>query len=162
MTDAGDLITQLVRNGVDFVVVGGIAALVHGATLSTLDLDICCDFSTENLMRLQAALADLHPVHRMTPQRPPLELTGENCGEWSNLYLDTDAGQLDCLSAIEGLGDFQRVKEQSVGLELDEGVCQVLSLDALIEAKDAMDRPRDRQAAEQLRAIRERLNSEHA
>ncbi len=53
--------------------------------------------------RLQKALADLNPVHRMTSNRNKLELTAENCSQFKNLYLDTDIGQLDCLEQIEGM-----------------------------------------------------------
>ena len=47
----------------DFVVVGGYAVVAHGGTLVTQDLDVCCDFSADNLLRMQEALGDLHPVH---------------------------------------------------------------------------------------------------
>ena len=65
MADLEDLISRLVLHNVDFVVIGGLAAEIHGVTLVTQDIDICCDFSAENLARLQAALNDLHPVHRI-------------------------------------------------------------------------------------------------
>ena len=74
----------------------------------------------------------------------------------AHLYLDTDWGQLDCLGEILGVGDYQAVVAQSVPVELAGGVCRILSIDALIRAKEAMGRQRDREAALQLRAIRER------
>jgi hypothetical protein len=140
---------------VDFVIVGGYAGVVHGCTLVTQDVDICCDFSPTNLLALQAALADLHPVHRMTPGRLPLELTAENVGEFRNLYLDTDLGYLDCLSEIQGLGGYDTVASASQTIEIDAISLRVLTIDALIAAKEAMNRPRDREAIRQLRAIKE-------
>ena len=65
-------------------------------SLVTQDIDICCPFTTGNLLRLQEAIADLRPVHRLTPQRIPLHLTRENCAGLQNLYLGTDLGPLDC------------------------------------------------------------------
>jgi hypothetical protein len=160
MAELDTLIQRLTRSGVDFVVIGGMAAVAHGATLLTQDLDVCCAFSAENLLRLQGGLADLHPVHRMTPRRLPLKLTQESGADLKNLYLDTDLGQLDCLSAVTAVGDYTEVKRQSVEMELGGGVCRVLSLDPLIRSKEALNRPRDLQAVIQLKAIRERIGPE--
>jgi len=149
-----NLLQRLARAGVDFVIVGGYAGVVHGCTCTTQDVDICCDFSPAHLPALQGALSDLHPVHRMTPGRKPLELTPETAGTFKNLYLDTDLGRLDCLSEIQGLGGFAQVKQASIRIEVEGLVLHVLSLDALIRAKEAMHRPRDLQALHQLKAIR--------
>jgi hypothetical protein len=127
-----------------------------GGSLLTQDIDICCRFTPDNLMRLQDALADLHPVHRMTPKRLPLRLTPQTCSDLKNLYLDTDLGQLDCLGTITGVGDFEQAKARSVEITLPTGPCRVLSLDALIAAKAAMGRTRDREVVKQLKAIKAR------
>jgi len=58
---------RLVASKVEFVLVGGFAAVAHGVTLVTRDVDICCWFSEANLMRLQRAFADLHSVHHSRP-----------------------------------------------------------------------------------------------
>jgi hypothetical protein len=149
-----DLLERLARAGVDLVIVGGYAGVVHGCTYTTQDVDLCCDFSVANLLALQRALSDLHPVHRLTPGRQPLELTAANAGDFKNLYLDTDLGQLDCLSEIQGLGCFARVKQATMRVEVEGMEWCVLTLDALIKAKEAMHRPRDRAALRQLKAIR--------
>jgi len=155
LPDLEGVLSRLIRGQVDFVVIGGFAAVAHGATLVTQDVDVCCDFSSDNLLRLQAALAELHPVHR-TPARPPLRLTAETSREFQNLYLDTDFGPLDCLGRVKGIGPFEAVKGRSVEVELTAGICRILSIDALIEAKQAMGRRRDREAVIELEAIRER------
>jgi hypothetical protein len=61
---------------------------------------------------------------------------------------------LDCLGQIQGIGDYQRVKEVSIVLETGGVRLRVLSIDALIESKKAMNRPRDRQAILELEAIK--------
>jgi hypothetical protein len=155
-----NLLTRLIEHEVEFVLVGGFAATAYGSTMLTQDVDICMRFSPDNLMRLQKALSDLHPVHRMTPQRLPLRLTPETCASLKNLYLDTDLGQLDCLGLIQGVGDFEEVKRHSIEVCLPAGVCRILSLDALIWSKEAMKRPRDRESLLQLRAIRQRLQEQ--
>lgn len=112
-SDFFDLLERLLKAGFDFVIVGGFAGVVHGCTYVTQDINICCDFSVDNLVRLQKALSDLHPVHLMTPDRRRLELNEENCRQIKNLYIDTDFGQLDCLSFVDGLGEYDKVKQVS-------------------------------------------------
>jgi hypothetical protein len=92
----------------------------------------------------------------MTPKRLPLQLTREYCRGLKNLYLETDLGVLDCLSEVLGVGGYAAVRRQSAVLDMEFGKCRVLGLDALIRAKRAMDRPRDREAVKQLEAIRAR------
>ncbi len=97
MDTTQELINRLLSSGVEFVLVGGMAGIVHGSSVVTEDLDICAPLSEENLKKLLTALSSLHPRWRMRPNLPPLtndpiELTG-----FKNLYLLTDAGQLDVL-----------------------------------------------------------------
>ncbi|MCK5225954.1 MAG: nucleotidyltransferase [Planctomycetes bacterium] len=152
--DFFDLIARLAKNEVDFVIVGGFAGVVHGCTYVTQDIDICCDFSVENLLKLQKAVCDLNPVHRMAANRNKLDLTSENCGSYKNLYLDTDIGQLDCLGSISGVGDYEQVKSKSILIDAEGINLRVLNIDALLESKKAMNRPRDKQAILQLKAAK--------
>jgi len=156
MQNTADILRRLGEHGVAFVVVGGYAAVAHGGTLVTQDLDVCCDLSADNLLRIQEALKDVQPVHRMTPKRLPLRLTKDNCQGLKNIYLDTDIGQLDCLGEILGIGDFQAVQKRSMVVDADGYQLRLLELDALIQAKKALNRPRDQEALLQLEALRER------
>jgi hypothetical protein len=152
--DFVNLLERLVKYGVEFVIVGGFAGVVHGCSYVTQDIDICCDFSTANLLALQKAISDLDPVHRMTPNRKKLRLSDKTCKQFKNLYLDTKKGQLDCLSFIDGLGDYSRAKEKSELIEVEDMKVRVLSLDALIKSKRALNRPRDKAAIMQLESIK--------
>ena len=107
-------------------------------------------------MRLQEALSDLEPVHRMPPERPPLRLTPDTATEFRNPYLETMWGQLDCLGEVLGVGGYDEVLAQSIEVQLPSGSCRILAIDALIRAKQAMGRDKDREAIFQLRAIQER------
>lgn len=156
MSNLEALLKRLVDQHVEFVIVGGYAVMAHGVPLVTQDVDICCRFDAANLLRLQEAVADLHPVHRMTTQKLPLALTQESCAGLKNLFLRTDLGVIDCLGEVTGIGGFDAVLRESVPLQLDFGECRVLSLDALIRAKEALNRPRDQQAVIELRAMRDR------
>ena len=157
-SDFDNLLERLTNNAVDFVVVGDFAGAVYGCTYVAQGIEICCDFSPANLLAMQRAISDLEPVHRMTPGRKKLALTEQQCSHLKNLYLDTAMGQLDCLSFIDGLGDFEQVKRASELLEVEGMKVRVLSLDALIKAKKSMNRPLDRQVLSQLEAIRKLQN----
>jgi hypothetical protein len=153
------LLVRLNQRQVDFVIVGGVACVLHGASYVTYDLDVCIRLGAENLYRIQAALADLHPYHRLAAQKLPLELTDELCTRLKNMYLQTDLGTLDCLGEILGIGDFDKVTERSITMSFPFGAFRVLSLDALICAKEAAGRDKDSSALRYLRAIKDRVKS---
>jgi hypothetical protein len=155
MQNLAELVGRLIAARVEFVLVGGFAAIAHGVLRTTRDVDICCRFSEENLMRIQRAVADLHPVHN--PRRDlPLELTSEMCASLKNLYLKTDLGILDCLGEIKAVGGFEDVLRRSVELELPIGKCRVIDIDALIAAKEAINRDHDRITVKDLKEIKKR------
>ncbi|HEY5297319.1 MAG TPA: nucleotidyltransferase [Verrucomicrobiae bacterium] len=150
------LLSRLKEQKVEFVIIGGVCGVLHGASLVTLDLDICCRFSRENLRRIEAAAKDLHPCHRLTANKLPLELTDELCGSLKNIYLNTDLGILDCLSEVAGVGDYEEVLKQSISHSLSYGEFRMLNLDALIAAKSAVGREKDLSTVKLLQAIKER------
>ncbi|HWX20009.1 MAG TPA: hypothetical protein VN578_08900 [Candidatus Binatia bacterium] len=150
------LVLRLKQHAVKFVVVGGVCGFLHGASLVTLDLDVCCPFSIENLKRINRAISDLHPYHRLTPEKLPFELTGDLASRLKNLYLQTDLGPLDCLSEIAGIGNYNAVFERSVPYKSAHGELRILSLEALIAAKKTIGRDRDLMTIKLLRAIKEK------
>jgi hypothetical protein len=150
------LLSRLKEQQVEFVIIGGVCGVLHGASLVTLDLDICCRFSRENLRLLEAAVRDLHPRHRLTANKLPLELTDELCRSLKNIYLNTDLGILDCLSEVAGIGDYEQVWKQSVSYVMSYGEFRILNVDALIAAKSAVGREKDLDAVRLLQAIKEK------
>lgn len=150
------LLTRLNDSGLEFVVIGGVCVVYHGALLATFDLDICCPFGEENVRRIESAVKDLHPVHRLTANKLPLEMTRSSFGALKNLYLQTDLGKLDCLGEVAGVGNFSAVLKQSVAANFSYGEFRFLSLDALIAAKKAVGRERDLDAVRRLLAIKEK------
>ncbi len=150
------LLRRLKGSGLDFVVIGGVCVVYHGAPLATFDLDICCPFGQENVRRIETAVADLHPVHRLTPNKLPLTATRSSYGELKNLYLQTDLGKLDCIGEVSGIGTFQAVLRRSVEATFSYGTFRFLNLEALIASKRAAGRERDLLAVRQLLAIEER------
>ena len=158
--DFANLLKILAENKVDFVIIGGFAGIIHGCTITTQDIDICCDFSPENLMRMQEALIALNPVHRMTPNKLKLELTEEKCKSLKNLYLHTDLGQLDCIGYVAGVGGFEKVKQSSRTITVDDVEYLVLDVDALIESKKALNREKDRLTINQLEAMKKKAKND--
>jgi predicted nucleotidyltransferase len=150
------LLSRLKEQKVEFVIIGGVCGVLHGASLVTLDLDICCRFSRENLRRIEAAVKDLYPRHRLTANKLPLELTDELCGSLKNIYLNTDLGILDCLSEVAGIGDYEKVLQRSIPHRMSYGEFRILNLDALIAAKAAAGRQKDLDAIRLLQAIKEK------
>lgn len=157
MASTLDLLKQLNKYAVEYVLVGGVAAVVHGSQLATGDVDICAPLDAPNLAKLVAALSDLQAKFRMTPDRRPLPTEPDKLAGFKNLYLETDLGQLDILSEIAGVGDYDAVSLHTVTMDLGGAPCRVLDLETLIQSKKALGRPRDLHAAIELEAIQQRL-----
>jgi hypothetical protein len=159
MASTLDLLERLNKHAVEYVLVGGVAAVVHGSQLVTGDVDICAPFEAPNLAKIVAALSDLQAKFRMTLDRRPLPLDPQKLTGFKNLYLETSLGQLDILSEIAGVGTYHEVALHSVSLDLGGIVCRILDLDTLIQSKKALGRPRDLQSVIELEAIQQRLQS---
>ena len=155
MVNLERLLARLVEYDIEFVIVGDFAAFAHGASVVTFDVELCCRMIPKNLLRLQEALKDLNPVHRMTPQKIQLALTPASCIGLKNIYIQSDWGQLDCLGEVAGVGDYDIVFENRIEVDLGFCRCRVLEIEPLIRAKEAMSRPKDLQAIIQLKAIQE-------
>lgn len=147
------ILELLNREHVEYVLVGGLAGVFHGVPLVTRDVDVCMPFTEDNLLRLERALASLHPTHRQTPQRLPFSVADDFPRGLKNVYLRTDLGVLDCLGEILGIGDFTAVLSRSEIVELPIGQCRILSLSGLIDAKAALDRTQDKLALIHLKKI---------
>jgi predicted nucleotidyltransferase len=160
MQSLSDLLLRLAESGVDFVVVGGFAGVLHGSAYVTRDLDICAVLTPENIERLREALRDLHPLHRMTPQRLSFLQTPKIGESVNNLYLQTDWGMVDILSVVLGLGNFERLKAKAETFEIGGKKCRLIALEDLIQAKEAMGREKDLLAAKELKAIAAKRDQE--
>ena len=159
MSDLQRLLQRLDDSGIEFVLVGGYAAVLHGSSLLTRDLDVCAVLTPGNIQKLRDAFREFHPVHRLSsPQRSFFELP-ELGVALDNLYLNTDLGTLDLLGRIAGVGDYARVARDAIEIELFERRVRAICLDDLIAAKEALGRDKDLIAAKELRAIREKLRS---
>lgn len=155
MQNLQQLLERLLEHKINFVLIGGFAGVVHGATMVTQDLDICMAITDGEVAKLRTALEGLNPVHRMNPnfqpsfKDQPKDLKGVN-----NLYLKTDLGILEVISQVQPVGNFERVKEKAFEISLYGYRCKVIALDDLIHVKDSMPRPKDKALAKELKTIK--------
>jgi len=150
------LLCLLADENVKFVLVGGLAAASYGSPQVTQDVDICVSLESDNLRRLKSTLHPLHPLHRMHPSKPEFNEEGTRLESMRNIYLNTDLGQLDCLGEIKGIGNFHSVLKRSRPVEINGRQINILNLDALIESKQSLGRPKDKEAVLILNAIMEK------
>lgn len=137
-----DALDVLARHGVDFVVVGGVAAVLAGAPISTFDLDIVPARSLENLVRLVAALSEIDARYRdLTGRilRPEVEGLA---GPGHHLLLTT-CGPVDVLGTI-GQGDgYDQLLADVVERKIGDHRVRTLGLASLIRTKEAAGREKD-------------------
>lgn len=157
MQNLKTLLKNLLENEIDFVLIGGFAAVVHGSTLVTQDLDICAAITDEQIEKLRKALKDINPIHRMNTKAKlsflehPQEIKGI-----SNIYLKTDLGVLDILSETQPAGNFAEIKKRAIEISLFGHRCKVISIEDLIRVKEAMKRPKDLMTVEELRLVQKK------
>jgi len=153
--DLARILKQLTSFEVEFVVIGGVAAAAQGSVRPTFDLDICYRRTSENLERLAEALAPLHPKLRDVPNDVPFQWDARTLASGLHFTLQTDAGAVDLLGEVTGLGTYDQVLAASEILELYGIPVHVLTLEGLIAAKRATGRPRDREHLLELEALLE-------
>jgi predicted nucleotidyltransferase len=150
-----DLVAGLNAAGIRFIIVGGVAATVHGSRRVTDDLDILFDTAPDNLDRLSALLAHWHAYPRGVEPGLPFIMDAQTLRGAEMLTLDTDRGLLDLMAVVKGVGTYAKALPATVAVDLPSGRVRVLSLAQLIAAKRAANRPKDREHLIELEALRE-------
>ena len=140
---------------IDYVLVGGFAAILHGVSQTTQDVDVCLSMAEDNLMKLRDSLAPYHPKHRMTPEKLSFLEHPSSLKNIKNLYLITDLGILDVLGEVGGVGDFEATQKDVETYDVFGLPVKVLGLDLLIASKKYMSRPKDLSALQELLVIKE-------
>src|SRR5690349_5878932 len=103
---------------VNCVIVGGVAAAIHGSLLLTNDLDVCYARDSTNLQQLAIALRSVHARLRNAPEGIPFILDAETLKRGLNFTFATDIGDLDLLGEVRGVGRYEDVLADSVTVEL--------------------------------------------
>jgi predicted nucleotidyltransferase len=140
---------------VECVVVGGLAANVHGSPRITADVDVCYDPSPENRERLARLLREWNAYLRGVEPGLPFTMDERTLRDCPVMTLVTDLGDFDVMDRVAGVGEYPAVRAASVQADLAGVRANVLTLDALISAKRATGRRKDREALLELEALRE-------
>ena len=145
-----DMLEALVRHDVRFIVVGGLAAVLHGTPVSTFDLDILYARDEENVRHLHSALRELGAVFRDDARR--IEPNESHLSSKGHKLLITTQGLLDALGTIERGTEFDDLIADSVEMELRGVRVRVVTLERLIRIKEQLSRPKDQAMLILLRA----------
>lgn len=148
------LIHLLVKHQVRFVVVGGVAATLHGSAMITGDVDVAYERKKENLARLADALREAHADLRGVEEDLPFSPDQPTLQAGTNFTFITDLGNLDCLGWIEGIASYEALASHAVVMRIGDDDVQVASLDDLIAMKQAAGRSKDRIAVLELDEIK--------
>lgn len=151
------LLAELAASGVEFVLVGGLAAVAQGAPVTTFDVDIVHARDRDNVDRLMAFLGQVNARYRGRPggaPLPPSRIALEGPGH--SLFM-TDLGPLDALGSIEQGLSYDDLLPDTVEIELGGHPIKVLDLATIVQHKRASSHPKDRQALPLLEeALRQR------
>ena len=134
LPDFLEILTVLTKHKVDFIVVGGVCAVLHGAPVTTFDLDLVHSRSSQNLSSLMSALNELDAFYRgrvdkrLKPKRSHLSSSGHQ-------LLMTNAGPLDLLGTIGAGHTYKDLLKHTVELEAGGLHLRMLNLEKLIEIK---------------------------
>ena len=150
-----EILEILNKYKVEYIVVGGVAAVIQGAPITTFDLDTLVRVEDGNAERLLKALSELEACYR--ERQTPLKPTKEDVMAGGHMLLMTRAGPLDVLGFIGNGRRYEDLISVSSEIGMTVGTLRVLDLEELIRQKKILDRPKDRAVADLLEeALRSR------
>ena len=144
-----EILEQLNRHEVEYIVVGGVAAVIQGAPVTTFDLDTLVRVGEDNAERLSLVLDELDARYR--EHQSTIKPTKEDILAGGHLLLLTRAGPLDLLGFIGDENRYEDLLPQSTEISMSIGTIRVLNLEELIRQKKRSDRPKDRAMLELLK-----------
>lgn len=141
--DLGALLDALMASGVEFILVGALAAVAQGAPITTLDLDIVHRQTDENIQKLLTFLISIGARHRRPDDKVIKPNKRDLMGSGHALFL-TRLGPLDVLGAIEEGRGFDSLLEDTEEIDFRGRRLRVLKLETLVALKRHSEHPRDR------------------
>jgi hypothetical protein len=155
VTEFEKVIKLLDQNKIEYILIGGFAAAVHGSSRLTSDIDIVYKRSSENLQRLAQALKTHRPYLRGAPEGLPFIFDEKTLEQGLNFTLTTDIGYIDLLGEVPG-GNYNSILPDTIFVDVfNQKVCCV-NLKKLIELKKASGRPKDFEAIAELELLSEK------
>jgi predicted nucleotidyltransferase len=153
--DYRKIIPTLVQGKIKFIVIGGVAAIVHGSARTTFDLDVVYSRDPISVRRLVQALKPFSPYLRDVPEGLPFKFDEKTVQNGLNFTLKTEIGHLDLFGEIVGGGVYEDLLPYSQEIEVFGVKCLCLGLEKLIQVKRAAGRPKDFEVIAELEAILE-------
>jgi predicted nucleotidyltransferase len=156
VTDFEKALVALRDGGVDFIVIGGVAGVLHGSAFTTMDLDVVYSRARQNIRRLATALQGHKPYLRNAPPGLPFAWDERTIRNGLNFTLTTDFGDLDLLGEVAGGGNYEAILAHSHEVSGFGLSFRLVDLDMLIVLKRAAGRPKDLPMIAELQGILER------
>lgn len=157
--DPGAILRVLAQHKVQYVLIGGLAASLHGSPYATTDVDITPSPERTNLARLASALYALESAIRVegVPEGLPFDCSAATLARASILNLTTCHGNLDLAFTPAGTRGFEDLKRDAVEIAIHDTPVVVATLADVIRSKEAADRAKDRLVLPTLRRLLERI-----
>jgi predicted nucleotidyltransferase len=154
-TDFEAVFRALVPAEVQFIVIGGVAAILHGTARITYDVDVVYARDRGNIRRLVAALKPFAPYLRGVPKGLPFAWDERTVLNGLNFTLETNIGDVDLLGEVTGGGTYADLLPHSQDGMAFGFPCKVVTLEKLIVLKQAAGRPKDLEPIAELQALLE-------
>lgn len=145
------ILEVLNKHRVEYIVVGGVAAVIHGAPITTFDLDTLVRVDPANAEHLLQALSELEARYR--EHQTLLQPTRHDILAGGHMLLMTRAGPLDVLGFIGDGQRYEDLQSSSSEIGMNFGTLRVLNLEELIRQKKALGRSKDRAVADLLEEV---------
>ena len=133
--------------------IGGVAAVLHGSSRVTVDLDVCAPFDLPNILRLRDALAPYQPVHATRPDLSLLDEPIERLKSFRLFLIQTSLGRLDVLRDVTPIGNYGSLEQ--VPMTVSGIRVPVITRRQLITVKRSLSRPKDHEVALELELAEE-------
>ena len=128
---------------VEFIVVGGVSAVLQGAPIVTRDLDLCYRRTSDNISRLAAALSPFQLSLRGLPEGVPNFFDERSLQFGMNFTLEAEDESLDLLGEMSAIGGYDAIVGRAIEMAVAGHTVKVLALEDLIRTKRAAGRPKD-------------------
>jgi predicted nucleotidyltransferase len=147
------ILPALVTGGVEFIVIGGFAGMIHGSARVTFDVDLVYSRDKANIDRLAAILSTCSPRLRDSPPGLEFSLDAQTIRHGCNFTLATNLGDLDLFGDVPGAGSYHKLLSHSSEVEAFGVQFKCVDLGTLIRIKEAAGRPKDLEAIAELRVL---------
>jgi len=153
--DLEQIIPPLVKAKIDFILIGGMAAILHGSARVTFDVDLVYSRTHENIARIAAALAPYRPYARDAPPNLPFTWDVQTIRNGLNFTLTTRVGDIDLFGEVASGETYKDLLVHSFDIDVFGVRFKCVDLPTLIRIKEAAGRRKDREAIAELRVLLE-------